>query len=403
MAWAHAASGFVQPSAPPAGFSLPAPTGPSAVGTTSWSIRDESRREAFGGGEERAIKVVAWYPTAASANGARAPYFREGAIEGRTFAALMKQPETIFDDLADARTVSLLDAPPRSGERLPVLVFSHGYTAIASSYTALMEDLASHGYAVLSILHPYEVLAVTMPDGHVVRMLDDKGQMRRGILDVLGEWSQEDETMAQITTSPSEDERLRVMRQYLAGLSQTGAALDRWVVDTRVVLDRLDSALEGAASQLASALDLQRVGFFGHSMGGVTAAQACLVDERCKGALNLDGIPQYGPMIDARMTRPLLMVYSSRKGRLGASDVIYRRAAASYTRVDVDDTLHNSFSDMILWGGPLRGRPIFGAIAPERAIAVTRQIVREFFDQTLRGRKSALLSGAEKTPGVTVR
>ena len=78
------------------------------------------------------------------------------------------------------------------------------------------------------------------------------------------------------------------------------------------------------------------------------------------------------------------------------------RAAKPYVRVDVADTLHLDFSDMVLWGGPLAGRPIFGKLPSARAVAVTRQIVREFFDQELNGRRSPLLSGRTAIEGVRV-
>jgi hypothetical protein len=58
---------------------------------------------------------------------------------------------------------------------------------------------------------------------------------------------------------------------------------------------------------------------------------------------------------------------------------------------------------MILWGGPLAGRPMFGKIAPARAAEVTRTIVREYFDQELRGRPSPLLTKKTTMTGVTVR
>jgi hypothetical protein len=137
-------------------------------------------------------------------------------------------------------------------------------------------------------------------------------------------------------------------------------------------------------------------------MGGVTAAAFCAADRRCQAALNLDGIPQYGSLVDTPVNRPFMMVYSGRAGRLGASDVIYRRAAKPYQRVDVADTLHLDFSDMGLWGGPLAGRPMFGKLPAARAVAVTRQIVREYFDEQLRGRRSGLLSGRDPIDGVRV-
>jgi predicted dienelactone hydrolase len=150
-------------------------------------------------------------------------------------------------------------------------------------------------------------------------------------------------------------------------------------------------------------VDRQRVGAFGHSRGGVTAGQFCVEDTRCRAALNLDGIPQYGAMIDSRMEKPLLMVYSARAGRAGASDAIYQRSASAYYRVDVRDTLHLDFSDMPFWGGPLAARGAFGAMPPARSTAITRRIVREFFDQELRGRRSPLLAGEPVFTEVTAR
>jgi dienelactone hydrolase len=348
------------------------------------------------------VRVVAWYPAVNGATGDTAPYLREGLAEARSFATLLRQPEAALDYLAETRTHVIADAPPRTGEPLPVLVFSHGYTAIASSYTALLEDLASHGYAVLSVVHPYEAMAATLSDGRVVTILDGQKQMRKAIRDVLGEWGKEDETMAAVTAAKDEAEALRLMRGYLNAIPITTAALKRWVDDTILVTDRLVALPAGPAGRLASRLDLKRIGAFGHSMGGVASAAFCAADRHCAAALNLDGIPQYGTLLDTPINRPFLMVYSARSGRLGASDVIYRRAAKPYQRVDVAETLHNDFSDMVLWGGPLAGRPIFGKLPAPRAVALTRQVVREFFDEHLRGRRSGLLSGRDPIDGVRV-
>ncbi|MDH4062896.1 MAG: hypothetical protein OEW19_00740 [Acidobacteriota bacterium] len=392
-----------QPGAPARTPVLPKPTGPFSVGTTSFRLIDSARPEPFSATDEkRQVEVIAWYPAVNGAPGQRAPYLRAGLIEGRTFASLMRQSDAAFDYLGQIQTWSVLDAPPRTGDPFPVLVFSHGYVAVASSYTALLEDLASHGYAVLSIVHPFEAVASTRTDGRVVTMLDGQGQMHKGIRDVLGEWAAEDETMAAVTNAGNDTERLRLMRRYLNGLPITGAALTRWVNDISLVLNRLPALPRSPASHVASHLDLSRLGVFGHSMGGVTAAQFCVEDRRCRAGLNLDGVPQYGPMIDATTRKPFLMVYSARKERLGASDVIYARTTRPYTRVAVADMLHLDFSDMVLWDGPLSGRPMFGERPPARAIEMTRQIVREYFDQQLRGQRSGLLSGRRPVPGIRV-
>jgi len=392
----------------PATFELPAPTGRHAVGTTSWRVTDSSRHETFSAsGEFRQVEVIAWYP-AAKAEGTkaeRAPYLREGLAEVRTFATLLRAPATVFDGLENVRTHADLGAPVASG-RFPVLVFSHGYTGPPSAHAALLEDLASHGYAVLSVVHPYETTAATLADGRVVSLLDSTGALLPTVREVFDEWGPEDRTMTAVTSATDEAEQLRLLRGYLTTLRRTDLALRRWVDDTKLVLDRLRALPRSSpAGQLAARLDMGRVGVFGHSMGGVTAAQFCVEDRRCRAGLNLDGIPQYGSMIDATLPRPFLMVYSARRGRAGASDPIYRRAAHPYLRVDVKETRHLDFSDMVFWGGPLRERPILGSIAPARITEITRAIVRGYFDQELLGHRSALAAAlpASTFPEVAIK
>jgi predicted dienelactone hydrolase len=395
------AAAVIAVAAPP--FVLPPPTGTHRVATTSWTLTDATREEAFAPGERRRVKVVAWYPTDAT-SGVRAPYLREGVDEARAFARLIRAAAGSYDSIADVETHALVDAPPLGGARLPLLVFSHGYGGVASAHAALLEDLASHGYAVVAIVQPYESAAARFDDGRVVSMLDEAGSPRAPYRDAIAEWAREDETMTAVTAAANEDEQRRLLRGYLAAIPKTTVALQRWVDDTKLVLDRVAALARGtAAGRLAARVDPRTVGVLGHSMGGVAAADFCVADRRCRAALNLDGIPQYGSMIDRTMPAPMLMVYSARTGRLGASDAIYRRAASQYVRVDVADTRHLDFSDLIFWGGRLREVPALGAIDPVRAAEVTRTIVREYFDQELQRRPSLLLSGAKALDGVTVR
>ena len=387
--------------APP--FTLPSPTGSHPVGTTAWRVTDDSRSETLAGtGVAREVEVLAWYP-ASSPRGESAPYLRWGLFEVRALAP-RGATGTPFDSLIQVRTHALVHAEPaKTPARFPVLVFSHGYGGMPSAYTALLEDLASHGYTILSIVHPYEAAAANVAGGRVASFLDEDGTPRQFFRDVLNEWNREDETMAAVTAAAGEEEQRRLLRSYLSGLRQTDRSLQRWVDDTKLVLDRLPFIPAGSAgARLGARLETGRLGVFGHSMGGVTAGEFCLEDRRCAAGLNLDGIPQYGSMIERSLGRPFLMVYSARTGRRGASDAIYRRAAKPYYRVDVRDTLHLDFSDMNFWGGPLRDRGALGKLAPARAAEITRAIVRQYFDQELMKKPSSLLDGTSVFPEVTV-
>ena len=188
------ASVIIAPAVRSPAFLLPAPTGSYGVGTTSWNVTDPNRMESLSAAPaRREVKVVAWYPTSPvsrNRRGTRAPYLRESIIEARTFASLVGAPG-VFDDLAAVETHSILDEAVVPGTaKLPVLVFSHGYTELISAYMSLLEDLASHGYIVLSIAHPYEVVAATLSNGSMVTITDSTGKMRREVQDVLSEWNE---------------------------------------------------------------------------------------------------------------------------------------------------------------------------------------------------------------------
>jgi predicted dienelactone hydrolase len=142
----------------PATFELPAPTGKFPIGTTRWVVVDPARQETFAPGRKREVEVLAWYP-AGIQDGEAAPYMRSGMEEALSFARLAKLGDA-YNGLAFVKTHAVLDAAPASTPaRFPVIVFSHGYTGLPSSHTALAEDLASHGWAVLHVVHPYEAAA----------------------------------------------------------------------------------------------------------------------------------------------------------------------------------------------------------------------------------------------------
>ncbi|MBM3806913.1 MAG: hypothetical protein FJW22_01835 [Acidimicrobiia bacterium] len=171
-------------------FELPAPTGKLPIGTTRWVVTDASRDETFAPGRKRDVEVVAWYPRT-DGTGDTAPYVRDSMEEVLSFARLAKLGEA-FNRLASVSTHAIIDAePPRTPARVPVIVFQHGYTGLPSSHTALMEDLASHGWAVLNLIHPCEATGARLADGSIVTFTDEKNAMRAGIMDVLGEWTAE--------------------------------------------------------------------------------------------------------------------------------------------------------------------------------------------------------------------
>ena len=64
-------------------------------------------------------------------------------------------------------------APILKDKRWPIVIFSHGYGATRSSYSSLAAGLASRGYVVVTLDHPYESAVTELADGSIVADAND--------------------------------------------------------------------------------------------------------------------------------------------------------------------------------------------------------------------------------------
>ena len=382
------------------GATLPAPRGPHRVGTMSFVIRRTASTVLQ---HRRPMVVTVWYPTADSASFRRAPYLREeGAI--RALASTDNAQATRLLALRDVATHAWLDAPVlRRAGRLPVVLFSHGYLAMPGDYTALMEELASQGFAVFSMAHTGETMAVTLPPNQVALAAFPDGELTDPAASVLREWFDEDEVSAAVSGAASRGEAERLLRRYLERIPQSTTALDRWVQDTRDLLDALQKPVLGSpAARFGAMLDLTRVAAAGHAMGGVSSIAFCARDPRCTAAINLDGSPQYGDLIDHPSPSPVLMVYSARAGRAGVSDAIYARGR-EYWRADLAGSLHANFGDWQFLATDSTTASALGPIPAQRAHDAVAVLLNEFLRAKLLRTHSPLFAGQRSVPDLTLR
>jgi len=346
-------------------FPLPEPTGAYAVGSASFEWVDESRPESFTDDptDHRDLMIYVWYPADKAGKG------KGNGTEQSLPLAVTPKP-------------------------FPVLVFSHGYGLAVTNSLAQMHELASHGYVIFGIDHPYEASQVTYPDGRAVPMsqnalnslsnssLNKKaGQVLQQCLDA---------------TDPAAKDRL--FRQYdaLAGHSaQKG--LQTWTADTVFVLDQITQLNSGKApSGFAGKLDLERVGVFGHSFGGTTAVKVCMMDGRLKAGVNMDGA-QFGQVEDLqdKFLQQPLMEMTSDEGIPGINDFMFARVANWTYRVKIKGSRHQNFTDIPLYAPFLyRTERIAGAIDPKRMETIVNRYLLAFFDKYLKGIDSRLLSGS---------
>ena len=139
-------------------FDYPEPGGAYEVGTVAheFDAQDDAgklRDEPWKPGNPRRLALQIWYPALSQEGMERAPYF--SAMEKEAYL-----PTELFIgaslDLceADLLTYSYPGADARPGT-FPVLLFHHGGGGYLKQNTIQAEHLASHGYIVVSVGHPY--------------------------------------------------------------------------------------------------------------------------------------------------------------------------------------------------------------------------------------------------------
>ncbi|GGV16390.1 hypothetical protein GCM10010495_33350 [Kitasatospora herbaricolor] len=355
---------------------FPEPSGEFAVGTRVVQWTDPLRPETFTADpdDRRTVVVQLWYPARQGPAGARrAQYLGRTEQEARTVSEALARgvglPGFLVDGVPLARSNSVFDAPVDSGAgRFPVVLFSPGSGGVRTQNTAWAEDLASHGYLVAALDHPYDSAAVLLTDGRTI----------------------DSETAS--SGDPDEDERLA------AGWTAIRAA------DLGFVLTRLEALDRGEAPDpLNGRLDTGRVAVAGHSMGGAAALQAARLDRRFDAVIDLDGYP-HGPTSPALAQPALALTQDITPGtdprylpRL--TEALDASTATSY-RLTVPGAAHLTFMDGPLYLPPVPS--IVGTLGRTGSPRVVAAATLAFLDTVLRDRPGDLAGVLPAYGGLSV-
>ena len=140
------------------------PTGKHIISTEVHHFEDLDRKSPFETGKQRRLKAKVWFP--AKRGSLMKPLVKENywGKNAYTYTSelmeLMKLPGFLMSHLykISTHTYRFLDISDDK-EKYPVVILSHGYiSGTEVSNTQLAEDIASHGYIVISINHTHESL-----------------------------------------------------------------------------------------------------------------------------------------------------------------------------------------------------------------------------------------------------
>jgi dienelactone hydrolase len=263
------------------------------------------------------------------------------------WASLVNSLGPLSQDLTAVRTNAIADAQMDGSP--PVVVLLPGLGQPVASYSAVAEDLASHGYAVVGI-NPTESADVVFPDGHQVPATALGGVME-----------------------PSVD------KWYVSAERVTNV----WVADAQFVV----KTLSANPPQIGS-LDFDRVAYIGHSLGGAAAFEACSQDSDCAATVDLDGT-LWTDVRTTGLAAPNLLLRHATEPECDAfcqrsdADFATVLAAGNSQQLAVAGTTHQSFGDLgLMWG--VLNHSTLGSIDAHRMTLITRDAVRAFLDVNVR-------------------
>ena len=263
-----------------------------------------------------------------------------------------------------------------SSDSFPLILFSPGFGVSRLLYSAIGHAIASAGFTVVTIDHPYDGDIVEFPNGTVVH----------GIVNA--------------TTD-----------------AQSAAAVATRVKDVSFVLDRLSSAADQVVENVIprgakkGGFDVGRTGMFGHSIGGATAAAAMLADRRIIGGVNMDGA-LYGPVVQDGLDRPFLILNGVNHTRF--TDASWAQAWPNLRgwkrELLLKGSRHLTFSDYPLllkllgfekFASGSLGSQLLGELDGRRAFEVVTAYLVAFFEFVLKGRERGILDGpSERYPEI---
>ncbi len=283
---------------------LPMPTGPYCVGASDYHFVDRRRPEPFTPDDPvdtREVVVRIFYPASATATSAYGSYMGPTTLEALAYYIDMEDaPEMVADLAVQFRQ----NAPLADGEGpFPLVLFSPGLGSVYQLSTALLEDLASRGYVVAAVNHPYFSAVTELPDGRVVE-----------------------------GDAPGAEERF-----------------DLLVGDLQLVLDEvLALGANDPTGRFTGRLDSTRIGAFGHSIGGAAALGLLEADTRVIAGIDMDGSPRRDDSNGEPVLQPVLLHVA------GVTNLQARPDIATYWRkmeepgyaVVASDAGHLSYTDL---------------------------------------------------------
>ena len=376
-------------------FHFPKPTGPYAIGTITYHWVDVSRPELFttDPNDHREIIAQVWYPAMEKLSASRAPYIQDSDSVTLAATRLTNLPWFLLSHLKYVTTNAVESAPVATEKSsYPVLIYLSGLDGFRSISTFQIEELVSHGYIVVGLDQPGAAAMVSYPDGRQISGLP-KEQIQPLI----------QQSVEPLQKAPT-----------LLGQALPDGIIPYFAQDVSFTLDRLADLDQADPNHiLTGRLDLQNMGTFGISLGGMIVAEACLKDPRLKACLIMD-VAMPANVVEAGLQQPTMFITRDadtmrlerqRSGGWTEKDIlqtlttmrsVYESLPGDGYYVEIPTMFHVNFTDLPYWSPFTSQIGLTGPINSQRGFDIVNTYSLAFFDKSLKGQPSLLLGGPSK-------
>ncbi len=340
---------------------MPKPSGSYHVG------RDLLDFNGIESGNSREQSCEVWYPAIVTDHELTTYNTEDVASKAAEF---LSWPKFLNSYTAHMKTNSY-KAPSMAEGPFPVIIYNHGYSGYSSVYQIAFEELASHGYIVISLNHINES-AVVLRDNNT-EMQNPKGLFYQDHKNELN-GKRINELQDIILNSDEAGELKKAYDELLQLTPLHNETIRLWKEDCLSVI-RLINIMKSRNLGITSNFDMSRIGIMGHSVGGAVAGETLLASKDIKAGINLDGF-QLGTLHMNILDKPFMFISSNSHGNryLRYSSFISEKNK-DVTALSLKGFRHDSFTD----DNFLRNNKI-------EEMQIQLQLIKAFFDKHLKNR-----------------
>ncbi|XP_059212492.1 platelet-activating factor acetylhydrolase isoform X2 [Centropristis striata] len=358
---------------------IPPAKGPNAVGCTDFMM-DHTVKGTF---------FRLYYPCQETENGEKPDwvpckeYFNGLADFMKINRSLS---ERIFNHLFGSFKIpAYLNAPFKSNEKCPVVIFSHGLGAFRTLYSAICAELASQGFIVASVEHRDESASATFYFREKTESEKNKNVTKTSAPaqdNLVKEW------MYYRSLQHGESEFPLRNKQVKQRADECILALDKlFEINSGIPVENvLQTQFDWTT--LENSMDLCRIAAVGHSFGGATVVEALCKEVKFKCGVALDAwMFPLDDEIFPRVKQPIFFINSEKFQWAGNISRMKKLDSAVIQRkmITIRGTVHQSFPDFTFLTGNWIGKlmKLKGEIDPEIAIDLSNKATLAFLQRHL--------------------